>query len=121
MNNCTKEELYNSFDNTILYVDYVVSSLIDTLEQSKLPYIFIYLSDHGESLLENNRVFHGMPPGMDLPYEQAHIPLLVKSSIPIKILKKDEYTQQDVYDTIIDLLSIDIDILKKDKVFIQKL
>ena len=121
MNNCTKEELYNSFDNTILYVDYVVSSLIDTLEQSKLPYIFIYLSDHGESLLENNRVFHGMPPGIDLPYEQAHIPLLVKSSIPIKVLKKDEYTQQDVYDTIIDLLSIDIDILKKDKVFIQKL
>ena len=120
MNNCTKEELYNSFDNTMIYVDYVVSNLIDTLEQSKVPYIFIYLSDHGESLLENGRVFHGMPPGIDLPYEQAHIPLIVKSSIPIKILKRDEYKQQDIYDTILDLFSIDIDILKKEQVFIKK-
>ena len=121
MNNCTKEELYNSFDNTMLYVDYVVSSVIDTLEDSKVPYVFMYLSDHGESLLEEGRVFHGMPPGVALPYEQAHIPLIVKSSIPIKVLKRDEYKQQDLYDTILDLFSIEIDILKKEKVFIKKL
>ena len=121
MNNCTKEELYNSFDNTILYVDYVVSNIIDTLEDSKLPYVFIYLSDHGESLLENDRVFHGMPPGITLPEEQAHIPLLIKASIPINIIKKDEYKQQDVYDTILDLLSIEVGLLKKDKVFIEKI
>jgi len=120
MNNCTKDELYNSFDNTMLYVDYVVSNLIDTLEESKVPYVFFYLSDHGESLLENDRVFHGMPPGIDLPYEQAHIPLIVKSSIPIKVLKRDEYKQQDIYDTILGLFSIDIDVLKKEKVFIKR-
>jgi len=120
MNNCTKEELYNSFDNTILYVDYVVSNLIDTLEASKVPYVFIYLSDHGESLLENDRVFHGMPPGVSLPYEQAHIPLLVKASVPIKIRKQDEYKQPDIYDTILDLLSVDTVILERDKVFIER-
>ena len=119
MNECTKEELYNSFDNTILYVDYVVSNLIKTLDDSKVPYVFFYLSDHGESLLENGRVFHGMPPGIKLPYEQAHIPLLVKSSLPIKIKKVPEYKQQDIYDTILDLFSIKIDLLKKDKVFIK--
>lgn len=120
INNCTKDELFNSYDNTILYTDYVVSNLIDTLESSKVPYVFIYLSDHGESLLENGRVFHGMPPGVDLPYEQAHIPLLVKSSVPIKVLKKKEYKQQDVYDTILDLFNIKIDLLKMEKVFIKK-
>ncbi len=120
INNCTKEELFNSYDNTLIYVDYVVSNLIDTLEESKVPYIFIFLSDHGESLLEGGRIFHGMPPGVDLPDEQAQIPLLIKSSIPIKISKKDEYKQQDVYDTVLDLLSIDIDLLRKEKVFIKK-
>jgi glucan phosphoethanolaminetransferase (alkaline phosphatase superfamily) len=52
VNKCTKEELYNTFDNTILYVDYVVSNIIKTLDKSKVQYVFFYLSDHGESLLE---------------------------------------------------------------------
>ena len=118
---CTKEELFNSYDNTILYVDNVVSKIIKKLDASKKPYLFIYLSDHGESLLENGRVFHGMPPGIALPYEQAHIPLLVKSSIPIKIIKKDEYKQPYVYDTILDLFDIDTDVKNKDDVFIKKI
>lgn len=120
VNKCTKEELYNSFDNTILYVDYVVSNIIDILEKNKKPYVFIYVSDHGESLLEEDRLFHGMPPGVDLPYEQAHVPLLVKSNIPIKISDREEYKQQEIYDTVLDLLSIKVDLLNKDKVFIHK-
>lgn len=119
INNCTKDELYNSFDNTILYVDYVVSSAIETLEKSGVPYVFVYLSDHGESLLEGGRIFHGMPPGIDLPPEQAQIPLLIKSSVSIEISKKSEYKQQELYDTILSLLSIDTKILRKDKVFIK--
>ncbi len=119
VNNCTKEELYNSFDNTILYVDFVVSSAIDMLDKSGVPYVFIYLPDHGESLLEEGRIFHGMPPGIDLPPEQAQVPIIVKSSVPITVSKKENYTQQDVYDTVLDLLSIDTKILKKDKVFIK--
>ncbi len=121
LNKCTKEELYNSFDNTILYVDYVVSNIIDELEKTKKPYVFIFVSDHGESLLENDRIFHGMPPGVKLPDEQAQIPLLVKSNIPIKIDERKEYKQQEIYDTVLDLLSIDVDLLRKDKVFIHKI
>ncbi|MBS9782407.1 MAG: phosphoethanolamine transferase [Arcobacter sp.] len=121
LNKCTKDELYNSFDNTILYVDYVVSNIIDELEKTKKPYVFIFVSDHGESLLENDRIFHGMPPGVALPDEQAQIPLLVKSNIAIKIDKRKEYKQQEIYDTVLDLLSIDVDLLRKDKVFIHKI
>jgi len=120
LNDCTKDELFNSYDNTIVYTDYVVSHLIKTLKDAKVPYIFIYLSDHGESLMENGRVFHGMPPGIDLPYEQAHIPLLVKSSMPIEIIKKDEYKQPYIYDTILDLFNIKIDLLNKENVFIKQ-
>ncbi|RLA06256.1 MAG: hypothetical protein DRQ51_09940 [Gammaproteobacteria bacterium] len=122
INRCTPEELYNSYDNTILYTDYVLGKIIDTLEQykNKAPYVFIYLSDHGESLLENGRIFHGMPPGMSLPPEQAQVPLIIKSSIPIEIKKFKEYKQPYVFDTVLDLLSIQTGIFNKDKVFIIK-
>lgn len=120
MNQCTEKQLYNSFDNSILYVDYVVSKTIKTLEASGVPYVMIYLSDHGESLMEGGRIFHGMPPGISLPPEQAQIPLLVKSSVPIDVLQRDEYHQQDVFDSVLNLFSIQTDVLKQERGFINK-
>lgn len=120
VNQCTLEQLYNSYDNTILYVDYVLDNIIKKLDESAVPYVFIYLSDHGESLLENGHIFHGMPPGIALPPEQAQIPLIIKSSVPISIVKRDEYTQQDVFDTVLSLFSIETDILDKERNFIIK-
>lgn len=103
---CTLEEVYNSYDNTILYVDHVVSEAIHALERSGVPYVFIYLSDHGESLLENGMMFHGVPPGMSLPVEQADIPLIVKSSVPVSIAPRAVYQQGDVFDSVLDLFRI---------------
>ncbi len=120
VNQCTFEQLYNSYDNTILYVDSVLGKIVNKLDKSRVPYVFIYLSDHGESLMEDGRIFHGMPPGITLPPEQAHIPLIVKSSVPISIVKRQEYGQQDVYDTILELFSIETDIRNKDGSFIRK-
>jgi lipid A ethanolaminephosphotransferase len=119
-NQCTIEQLYNSYDNTILYVDYVLSQIIQKLDHSGVPYVFMYLSDHGESLMEDGVMFHGMPPGMTLPVEQAEIPLIVKSSVPISILKRAEYQQADVFDTVLDLFSIQTTIFHKAGSFIKK-
>lgn len=119
INRCTPEELVNSYDNTILYVDFVVSRMISTLDASGFPYIFIYISDHGESLLEDGRIFHGMPPGVDLPPEQADVPLLVKSSVPLLIEKREEYPQTHIFDTVLDLLSIRSKIIDPEHVFLR--
>ena len=105
-NQCTLEEVYNSYDNTILYVDHVVSEAIHALERSGVPYVFIYLSDHGESLLENGMMFHGVPPGVSLPAEQADIPLIVKSSVPVSIVPRAVYQQGDVFDSVLGLFNI---------------
>ena len=105
-NRCTLEELYNSYDNTILYVDHVVAGAIHALDRSGVPYVFIYLSDHGESLLEDGMMFHGVPPGVSLPAEQADIPLIVKSSVPVSIVPRAVYQQGDVFDSVLDLFSI---------------
>jgi lipid A ethanolaminephosphotransferase len=120
-NHCSLEQLYNSYDNTVLYVDYVVGEAIQKLDQAGVPYVFIYLSDHGESLMEDGRLFHGMPPGIPLPPEQADIPLIVKASVPISIENREAYTQQDVYDSVLELLSIETHIKNQDRAFIQKL
>jgi len=105
-NKCTLEQVYNAYDNTILYVDHVVAQAIRTLDAARVPYVFIYLSDHGESLLENGVMFHGMPPGMALPDEQAQIPLIVKASVPLAIAPRAEYGQPDVFDSVLDLFTI---------------
>ncbi len=117
---CTKEELFNEYDNSILYTDFVLNEIIQKLQKSKLPYVFIYTSDHGESLGEDGYIFHGMPPGVALPYDQAHIPLLVKASIPISILKREEYKQPDIFDTVLYLLNIQTDGFDKKRNFIKK-
>jgi lipid A ethanolaminephosphotransferase len=119
-NQCTVEQLFNSYDNTILYVDHVVGKVIGTLDRSGVPYVFIYLSDHGESLMEGGRMFHGMPPGVALPPEQAQIPLIVKSSIPISIAPRTEYPQEAVFDSIVDLFSIRTPLLGSEDAFIRK-
>jgi lipid A ethanolaminephosphotransferase len=117
---CTLEQLYNSYDNTILYVDHVVGQAVRTLEQSGVPYVFIYLSDHGESLMENGMMFHGMPPGMALPAEQAQIPLIVKASVPVSIVERAEYGQPAVFDTVLDLLSVESQRFDRAESFIRK-
>jgi lipid A ethanolaminephosphotransferase len=119
-NRCTLEQLYNSYDNTILYTDHVLGEIIKALDGSGAPYVFIYVSDHGESLMEDGFMFHGMPPGMALPKEQAQIPLIVKSSVPIAIVKRAEYGQPDVFDTILSLFSIQSETFDRAGSFIER-
>lgn len=117
---CTLEQLYNSYDNTILYVDHVLGQVIQSLDRAAVPYVLVYLSDHGESLMEGGLMFHGMPPGMALPDEQAQIPLIVKSSVPVSILKRAEYEQPAVFDTVLDLFSIQSSTFDRAESFIKR-
>ena len=54
----TKEELINSYDNTILYLDWFLYNLIQKVEKQDKSSLVIYLSDHGEVLGEDNKWFH---------------------------------------------------------------
>jgi lipid A ethanolaminephosphotransferase len=76
LNNCTRESIVNGYDNTLLYTDHVLSSLIDILRsrQDKVDTAMLYLSDHGESLGEYNLFLHGTP-YMLAPDQQKHVPM----------------------------------------------
>jgi lipid A ethanolaminephosphotransferase len=60
---CSREQVVNSFDNTILYTDYFLAQAIQWLKKSEATAApaLLYVSDHGESLGENNLYLHGLP------------------------------------------------------------
>lgn len=53
----SSEEINNSYDNTALYADAFIDSLIQVLEAQCA--VLIYLSDHGEALGEHDVYMHG--------------------------------------------------------------
>ena len=53
----SREEMINSYDNTVLYTDYFIKRTIDLIRDRKS--ILIYLSDHGECLGEDGYFTHG--------------------------------------------------------------
>ena len=72
--------LVNAYDNTILYTDYLLDSLIGTLRSmSDWKSAMIFVSDHGESLGENKIFMHGLPMKL-APKVQYEIPFLVWTS-----------------------------------------
>ncbi|MGG5219126.1 phosphoethanolamine transferase [Rahnella variigena] len=75
--NCTQEQLVNTYDNTLLFTDYLVSQVIEKAKQYQDKYnvAVIYLSDHGESLGENGLYLHGTPYRV-APAQQTHVPML---------------------------------------------
>jgi KDO II ethanolaminephosphotransferase len=70
---CSREQLINSYDNSLLYTDYVLHSLIDSLRDKK-AFLF-YVSDHGESI-DDNLHLHGTPKAV-APKEQFAVPFLL--------------------------------------------
>ncbi|WP_421211792.1 phosphoethanolamine transferase [Aeromonas sp. 600479] len=75
--NCSNEELVNTYDNTIRYTDKVVGLLIDKLKSLESQYNvgLVYLSDHGESLGAMGLYLHGTPYKF-APDDQTRVPLL---------------------------------------------
>lgn len=73
---CSREQLINAFDNSVLYTDTVISEVINQLRDKRA--IIFYASDHGESINEHKHL-HGTPRDM-APPEQFRVPLLVWAS-----------------------------------------
>lgn len=70
-----REQLVNAFDNSILYTDMVVDSIM-TLADSDTPTMVLFTSDHGEDLYddERNNFLHASP---IVDFYQLAVPLLI--------------------------------------------
>jgi len=76
---CNREQLINSYDNSVLYGDYVVAQMLDRLRDRKA--LVVFTSDHGESIGDGLH-FHGTPRAI-APPEQRRVPLIFWASDPL--------------------------------------
>lgn len=117
---CTKEELYNSYDNSLLYTDWVVSEMMKMVSHKNA--IVFFVSDHGESLGEDDIFTHWVEHTNRI--EQRSIAWFVYVSEGFKRrypefyenIKKnrDEYISHDnLFHTLLDCSMIESEIIDK--------
>lgn len=116
MSNSNQQELINAYDNTILYTDYLIHEVIKKLRTMKdVRSCVLYVSDHGESLGENNLYMHGVPMVM-APAEQIEIPFIVwTSDKSLKIKQVKEVGQYHVFHSVLHFLGIESPIFDEEK------
>lgn len=113
-----KERILNSYDNSILYTDYILDSIIEALEKENRVSSVTFFSDHGENLLDDdeNRFGHGgvIPTRYvtDVPmfiwtsrkFQEAHIDMYRNLNSNIKSPVSNLY----LFDTLVDIGGINI-------------
>lgn len=122
---CSKAEIVNAYDNTILYTDHVLTSLIHMLQQRAEKYdsALLYVSDHGESLSENNLYLHGIPYAF-APDQQTHVPLLMWFSASfahrfgidtdcLHSLTRKTFSHDNLFDTLLGMLNIETSLYQR--------
>lgn len=116
IDHCSKEELTNTYDNTIFYTDYLINDVIEQLKplQDEYNVGMIYLSDHGESLGENGVYLHGLPYNI-APQEQKKVPFMLwltpsyqkalnlNHSCLMNQSRIKEHSQDQLFHTLLDL------------------
>lgn len=109
-------ELVNSFDNSILSTDDMIAEVIGRIRALDVPGAVLYISDHGEDLMDDRRgrFLHASP----LPtFYQLHVPYLIWFSPQYRERYPDRYrnavshagdplSSNSVFHTMLDMASI---------------
>lgn len=128
LDDCSSEEINNAYDNAILYTDYFLSKVIGLLKKNdnKFETAMFYISDHGESLGENNLYLHGLPYFI-APDTQKHVPAILwfgkhyeidKNNI--KRVKDSKFSHDNVFHTLLGLFEIESEVYNINMDIIRK-
>lgn len=112
-----RQRMINAYDNSIIYTDYFLSELSKILVRSGKPASYLFISDHGEDIMDDdrNRFLHASP---NPTYYQLRVPLLMwfsekyKSTYPQKYQQAKEnqlkpIASNVVFHTFVDLANIE--------------
>ncbi|CAM3413491.1 MULTISPECIES: phosphoethanolamine transferase EptA [Yersinia] len=116
---CSPQELVNTYDNSLLYTDATLDKTIKILQQHSDTFntAMVYLSDHGESLGENGMYLHGTP-YLFAPSQQTHVPMLLWMSADYEknfainrnclnqMAQQAEVSQDNLFHTILGMMNI---------------
>ena len=113
-NRAIKEQLNNSYDNSILYTDWFLAQVIGTLKSSKHIGLMMYVSDHGQTLYDGNcsYAFHGHNTQFEF-----HVPALIwysdlyRMTHPGKVNqllrnKRAKLATENVFHSLVDMADI---------------
>lgn len=122
LEDCSKEELNNAYDNAILYTDFFLSKIIALLKQNSEGFetAMFYVSDHGESLGENGLYLHGLP-NFIAPDTQRHVPAILwigdnydENDIELLTNKQnDQFSHDNVFHTLLGFMEIESSVYDK--------
>jgi lipid A ethanolaminephosphotransferase len=124
LNKCSREEISNAYDNTILYMDYFLSKVIGLLKNNsqESDTAMFYISDHGESLGEFGIYLHGYPYFM-APDVQKKIPAFMwfdeglTKVFDIESIKKSSElvrSHDNLFHTLLGLMDVETELYQKD-------
>lgn len=116
LENCTKNTIINTYDNSILYQDFLQEDMISYLKNidKNIKTAMFFISDHGESLGENGLYLHSMPYAI-APDFQKKVPALFWFSdeeLSQKFIKNkdNEFSHNNIFHTILGFFDINISI-----------
>ncbi|WP_180157400.1 phosphoethanolamine transferase [Acinetobacter sp. YH12045] len=128
---CSSTELINSYDNSIIYTDHVLSELINTLKVTNNYQTGLwYLSDHGESTGEHGLYLHGSPYAI-APSQQTHVPMLMWFSPAWQKNNSAQYTclmaqksqklsQDNLFPSLLSLLDVQTQVIDEKNNMLQQ-
>lgn len=108
MSKAKRQHLINAYDNTILYTDHLLHSVIEQLRElpEDVRSCMLFVSDHGESLGESGMYMHGMPKS-SAPAYQYEIPFIVWRSDNAPAIKElDMVGQYHVFHSVLNFLGV---------------
>lgn len=121
-NNCSADKvrdstmLINAYDNSILYTDYILSSIIDKIDRPNTVSAFMFVSDHGEGICDGGGGHGGNCTPGKIEY---HVPFIFWWSDSYKSIYADKVTHalsrkqaklngDNIYYTLCDLADIQL-------------
>ncbi|MBN6067172.1 phosphoethanolamine--lipid A transferase [Aggregatibacter actinomycetemcomitans] len=124
---CSNEQLVNTYDNGILYIDNFLDNVINVLEKEpNWESTMFYVSDHGESLGEDGIYLHAAPYAI-APVYQTRVPMVMwfsplwakNEGFDLDCLRKNAETQAYSHDnyfhTVFSMMDTQNDVSVYDK------
>lgn len=108
LSKCDENAIINTYDNTILYTDYLLSKIIEKISaKNEFQSLLVYMSDHGESLGEGGIYLHGLPYSI-APSVQTHVPLMLYSADKTLIsnIKEGSFSHDNLFHTLLGFFGI---------------
>ena len=126
LKDCAREQVVNSYDNTIAYTDHFLASTIRWLKAKEgvAQAAMVYVADHGESLGENNLYLHGLPYAI-APDVQKRVPWITwlsssyaaRSKVDVACLNTridTRFTHDSYFHSVLGLLDVKTSVYQRE-------